>query len=434
MSENGWKPTAIHELIAESVPGEWGTEGSQETGVPVLRSTNFVDDGTIDYSDIAYRKVPVARLEKRRITTGTLLMEKAGGSSTRPAGRVVFCDRDFNGTASNFVEIIKVRDDHSPKYVFYLLYRNFHTGLVYKYQQQTTGIINFKIREYSEEIVDVPADKTEQSKIAEILSTVDRAIEQTESLIAKQQRIKTGLMQDLLTRGIDEQGNLRSEETHQFKDSPLGRIPVEWDVEELSSVLLQIKRGPSLSTNNERRGIIYLTSDNISEAGELVWDSIKHLDVRASTLKSILKINDVILNCVNSEAQIGKLGFVDSLIGVTTTGFNNFGLTFDEELYAPKFAFYFLSHDNFQRELRKKIKPAINQSSFSSTDILDLPVIVPPKNEQLTVAERLDAVSSSQRKLGTTLSKLKHIKTALMQDLLTGEKRVTPLLEPAVTT
>lgn len=41
--------------------------------------------------------------------------------------------------------------------------------------------------------------KSEQLKIAEILSTVDRAIEQTEALIAKQQRIKAGLMQDLLT-------------------------------------------------------------------------------------------------------------------------------------------------------------------------------------------------------------------------------------------
>ena len=60
------------------------------------------------------------------------------------------------------------------------------------------------------------------SRLPKILSTVDRAIEQTEALISKHQRIKTGLMQDLLTRGIGEHGNLRSEQTHQFKDSPLG--------------------------------------------------------------------------------------------------------------------------------------------------------------------------------------------------------------------
>jgi len=56
----------------------------------------------------------------------------------------------------------------------------------------------------------------EQTQIATILSTIDRAIEQTEALITKQQRIKTGLMQDLLTKGIDENGNIRSEETHEL--------------------------------------------------------------------------------------------------------------------------------------------------------------------------------------------------------------------------
>jgi type I restriction enzyme, S subunit len=62
--------------------------------------------------------------------------------------------------------------------------------------------------------IELPTSYAEQAKIAEILSTVDRVIGQTKALIAKQQRIKTGLMQDLLTCGIDEHGNLRSEQTH----------------------------------------------------------------------------------------------------------------------------------------------------------------------------------------------------------------------------
>ena len=67
-------------------------------------------------------------------------------------------------------------------------------------------------------LVSHPESLPEQSKIAERLSTVDQAIEQTEALIAKQQRTKTGLMQDILTRGIDKDGNIRSEDTHEFKD------------------------------------------------------------------------------------------------------------------------------------------------------------------------------------------------------------------------
>ena len=111
--------------------------------------------------------------------------------------------------------------------------------------------------------------KPEQSKIAEILSTVDQAIDQTEALIAKQQRIKAGLMQDLLTRGIDEDGNLRSENTHEFKDSPLGRIPVEWEVKELNGLVDEpitygiVQAGPHIEN-----GIPYIRTGDM--AGEVI--------------------------------------------------------------------------------------------------------------------------------------------------------------------
>ncbi|MFN9025219.1 MAG: restriction endonuclease subunit S, partial [Akkermansiaceae bacterium] len=144
--------------------------------------------------------------------------------------------------------MVKIKEEFNPQYIAFLLYRLYHDGLVLKYQQQTTGIINFKLNEYADEQISLPSSKPEQTKIAEILSTVDRAIDQTEALIAKQQRLKTGLMQDLLTRGIDEHGNLRSEQTHKFKDSPLGRIPVEWEFTNFGRVLSQsgghIQTGP----------------------------------------------------------------------------------------------------------------------------------------------------------------------------------------------
>src|SRR3990172_6892131 len=85
--------------------------------------------------------------------------------------------------------------------------------------------------------VDVPDSLQEQTTIARILSTVDKTIEQTEQLIAKYQRIKTGLMQDLLTRGIDEHGRIRSEAIHRFKDSPLGRIPEEWELVKIGEII-----------------------------------------------------------------------------------------------------------------------------------------------------------------------------------------------------
>ena len=74
----------------------------------------------------------------------------------------------------------------------------------------------------------------EQRKIARILTTVDNLIEKTEALIAKYQAIKQGMMHDLFTRGVDENGHLRptyEEAPDLYKPSELGWIPKEWEVE-----------------------------------------------------------------------------------------------------------------------------------------------------------------------------------------------------------
>jgi type I restriction enzyme S subunit len=109
--------------------------------------------------------------------------------------------------------------------------------------------------------------KPEQTKIAEILSTVDHVIEQTEALIIKQQRVKTGLMQDLLTLGIDEHGNLRTEQTHIFKNSPLGRIPVEWEVKPCVALCRQILVGIVIRPFQYYKpdGVTVLRSANVKE-------------------------------------------------------------------------------------------------------------------------------------------------------------------------
>jgi type I restriction enzyme S subunit len=101
----------------------------------------------------------------------------------------------------------------------------------------------------------LPDNKKEQEQIADVLSTIDRAIAQTEAIIAKQQRIKTGLMQDLLTKGIDENGNIRSEATHEFKDSAIGRIPEEWNMSSLAECSHRVVVGLASSTTHAYRDV-----------------------------------------------------------------------------------------------------------------------------------------------------------------------------------
>ena len=425
MPVTGWQAQAFRRMFSDTLPGDWGDEGDPDTGVAVLRSTNFRDDGSIDYGDLAFRSIAAERLEKRGIHRGTILIEKAGGSLTRPAGRVVYCDRDFDGTASNFVEIVRVAQQYVPQYVFYLLYWNYHAGRVHKYQQQTTGIINFKLCEYSDEEVLVPAKTAEQSKIAEVLSTVDRAIKQTETLIAKQQRIKTGLMQDLLARGIDEQGNLRSEQTHEFKDSPLGRISVEWDPMPFGSC------GQWFSGGTPSKAIRRFWGEGVP------WVCPK--DMKQFELHQ--SIDTITGDAVAAGARLMPTGTVFIVIrgmilahtfpvGVSTTevAFNQ-----DVKAIVPKqglmgryLAYWLSSHSH---QFLKLATTATHGTKRFDMDELQAALVgVPLPNEQKHIVRIFDEQQSVIERLQGLTAKLQAEKRGLMKDLLTGDRRVTALL------
>ena len=88
----------------------------------------------------------------------------------------------------------------------------------------------------------------EQKTIASILASVDKAIEKTESQISKLQDLKKGMMQELLTKGI---GHTK------FKDSPVGRIPVGWEVKKIDNLgEILTGRTPKISELNYYGGKI----------------------------------------------------------------------------------------------------------------------------------------------------------------------------------
>lgn len=85
-----------------------------------------------------------------------------------------------------------------------------------------------------------------QSKIAEVLDALDAAIRGAEAVVAKLRAMKQGLLHDLLTRGIDANGDLRPpqpEAPHLYHQTPLGWLPKEWDVVPLGTLNLELAQG-----------------------------------------------------------------------------------------------------------------------------------------------------------------------------------------------
>ena len=89
-------------------------------------------------------------------------------------------------------------------------------------------------------------DSSDQTRIAHVLDTIDKTIARSEAVIAKLKQIRAGLLHNLLTCGLDEDGQLRDPIAHpdHFKESPLGRIPREWEVKPFNEMVASATDGP----------------------------------------------------------------------------------------------------------------------------------------------------------------------------------------------
>ena len=276
------------------------------------------------------------------------------------------------------------------------------------------------------EAVSIPRyPKPEQSKIAEVLSKVDQAIEQTESLIAKQQRIKTGLMQDLLTRGIDEHGNLRSEETHKFKDSPLGRIPVEWEVCSLDQLVDAIDPQPDHRTPPEVSvGVPYIGISDFRSNGEIDFDGARKISLAAyEKQKKSFRISE-------GDFVFGKIGTIGVPQKLPT--YRDYALSANVILLKPKetpsYIYWWMESPIAERLVSLELH-STSQAAFGIQKIRTFPIPCPGKNEREHIGKLLNELKIQNQLQLVGCRKLRSLKTALMQDLLTGKKRVTPLLE-----
>ena len=274
-------------------------------------------------------------------------------------------------------------------------------------------------------LVDHPTDLSEQTKIAVIFSTVNRAIEQTEALIAKQQRIKTGLMQDLLTRGIDEHGNLRSEQTHRFKDSPLGRIPVEWEVRTLDRLTKAIVDCPHTTPQFTQGGILVARTFNIKEGQFLGEQSyISNEEYKERILRLEPQKGDVIFT---REAPVGE-AFLIPVNFKVCLGQRTMLLRCVLNECLPEYLVEVIYSEDMRIRFDQKVGGTTNPH-LNVGDVRSLAIKQPPIKEQLKITALLVEIRKTLNCYDQEKSKLCSIKTALMQDLLTGKKRVNTLME-----
>ena len=145
------KMAKLIEITGRALSGEWGNDDNTGNGIPVLRTTNFTNEGIVNYNNVVTRIIEKKKIVEKYLRKGDIIIEKSGGSDKQPVGRVVYFDGPENTYLfNNFTGLLRVRDQAKwyPRYVFYSLFSNYHRGGTRAFQNKTAGLHNLKINDF----------------------------------------------------------------------------------------------------------------------------------------------------------------------------------------------------------------------------------------------------------------------------------------------
>ena len=281
--------------------------------------------------------------------------------------------------------------------------------------------------------ISFPEDRQEQRKIAEVFATIDDAIEKTDTLIEKYKRMKTGMMQDLFRYGIDDKGKIRSEKTHKFKSSPLGRIPIEWSVSNFELVRHPtkpyIKTGPfGSSLKGEHwvtEGTPVITIGALGE-GSIIKSELMYITPKKAKSLNAYRVSDGDLD-FSRVADVGRSIIISNLEDGWVMSSNLMRITLDVNKILPRFTHSNLIYDH---RIREQINRKVNAGGreVANTKILsELLFILPALKEQKRICEAIALFDELISNEIMFREKLFHQKCGLMEDLLTGAVRVNHL-------
>lgn len=420
MVPEGWEVKRLDELTLFIKDGTHGTHADVENGIPLL-SAKDIDNGNIhlennprlisveDYSQIH---------KKYTIEKGDVLLTVVG-----TIGRLAIVQTKKTFTLQRSVAIIRASKTTSNTFLYCAMQsERFFNQLLLRTNASAQGGIY--LGELAKCTLPCPQDSAEQQKIATILSTLDRTIEATQKLIDKEKMVKKGLMADLLTHGIDEQGWIRSPQMHTYVDSPLGMIPQGWEVKALGE-LGEFKNGINKSKEEFGFGVPFVNLQDIFGKWSISSNHFGLVNADENEIKNYNLVSGDVL-FVRSSVKASGVGLT-ALVreDMYSTVYSGFVIRFRSKpnIYATLFKQYCFHEELFRQRLLQKATVSAN-SNINQESLASLLVSLPSVAEQKRIATILFAQDRKIETEETNLAKLQNLKKGLMMDLLSGDVRV----------
>lgn len=323
----------------------------------------------------------------------------------------------------------------APKFLYYVL------PSVAKNAVTDTAIkgVTLNKQKLASLVVRFPKNIEIQKSLADIIETVDVAIEKTDALIDKYNQIRAGLIYDLFTRGVAADGKLRlprEQAPELYQATAIGWIPKEWDCRKLGKILNEsggyLQTGPFGSQLHAHEythdGIPVVMPQDIDD-GKIFTHAIARIpELRAKFLaRHRVKLGDII---IARRGELSRAAAISQREIGWVCGTGCFLLRLSGSRLDPQFFSYAYRHDIIQRQIEGlavgSTMPSLNNSVMNS---LYFPYL--SKDEQHRISERLETQDVALLSLVREKEKLVKQKHGLMHDLLTDNVRVKPVTVPA---
>ena len=381
------------EITGKALSGEWGSEDENGIGIPILRTTNFTNEGVINYNNVITRIITKKNISEKYLRKGDIIIEKSGGSDKQPVGRVVYYDGlDNTYLFNNFTALLRVKNQKIwvPRYVFYALLKNYRQGGTIPFENKTTGLHNLKIDAYINnfKINEIPINI--QQKICVILDKIQGIIR-----VRKQQLIDFDTL-------------IKARFVEMFGNFDLSQMKEDWlKISEIGTVI----GGSTPKTENsdywdgEYR---WITPAELEADSGYIYDSVRKLTkagVDSCSLKE-LPVNTVLLT---SRAPIGKVGLAGETL-YCNQGFKNI---ICKDRVLPKYLYFLLL---FNVDYLNLLGRGATFKEISKKIVENIKIPVPPLNLQEQFSAFVTQVDKSKSVIQKSLKETQLLFDSLMQE------------------
>jgi type I restriction enzyme, S subunit len=420
-----WQTSTLVKLVGNNdnvVAGPFGSnlkvEDYRDNGVPILRLQNIENCRFVN-KDIKYVSEKKAEdLKYHSFLKGDIVLAKLG----QPIGKTCLIPGFLeNGIVVADVVRIRINNENQldKMYAMYALNSPYVSSQL---SRETIGTTRPRVNlSHVRNLIIAFPRLPEQRGIASILGVVDSAIGLADKVIAKTQRLKKGLMQQLLTRGIGHT---------EYKDTPIGKIPESWQAADFNTVCQDIIGGVAIETKDfTDSGFPVVSKGDIKDFGQLVFDKKEKKYVSEEFAEmypnQIVHQGELVLAMRDLSTEMNFLGLAARVIDnhdyLAAQGVGI--LRINEEIVEPDFITN-LTNSKRYREFIKRRGVGSTQVHLRTNELLSFKFGLPPLSEQRQIVSILSIADQKLKLEKQEKAKLEQLKLGLMDLLLTGKIRV----------